>query len=173
LEEITKFLEDYDLHWGGGPGPQDMTYPHGPEDMELFMRKIVELNDYASRNKPSLKLENNIARVAFEKPILITLSNDSFSIDNGNPRPYNLPLSVQFFKDIFEGLYPMEFKEKHPDGVSFKIDDKRQPDTYKGKAKFIQNNGNSTSFSKDSIGKGDGKLTIRIPPKSNQEISIE
>jgi len=142
LEEITKFLEDYDLHWVGGPGPQDMTYPHGPEDMELFMRKIVELNDYASRNKPSLKLENNIARFAFENPILITLSNDSFSVDNGN-----LPLSVQFFKDIFEGFYPMEFKEKHPDGVSFKIDDKRQPDTYKGKAKFIQKNGNNTSFS--------------------------
>ena len=111
LEKITKFLEDYDLHWGGGPGPQDMTYPHGPEDMELFMRKIVELNDYASRNKPSLKLENNIARVAFEKPVLINLSNDSFSVDYGNPRQYNLPLSVQFFKDIFEGYTQWSLKK--------------------------------------------------------------
>ena len=137
LQEMNDFLEEYGLHWVGGPGPKDKTYENGPDDMNKFMSRISELNEHCIKKKPVLKHENNIARLHFEKPVIISLYNKYFTVNNGDPRDYDLPMSAQFFRDIMDGYYPSEFKEEYPDGVQFKIEDHRAPEMFQGKARHI------------------------------------
>lgn len=138
LDEMTQFLEDYDLHWVGGPGPKDNTYEHGPDDMNTFMVKIDQLNRSAMNPKIQIKRESNIYKADFEKPIIITLYNTYFTVNDSKERPYNLPMSAQFFRDIYDGFYPSEFKDKYPDGFHIKVVDKRGKEEFQGKGHTLE-----------------------------------
>ena len=175
LQEMNDFLEEYGLHWVGGPGPKDSTFEHGPEDMNFFMTRITELNDHCIKRAPKLKQENNIARLHHEKPVLLSLFNDYFSVNNGAPRKYELPMSAQFFKDILDGFYPSEFKEEYPNGVQFKVEDNRLKELFKGKAHHIgesvedraknaSRDDRVRSIEAEVFGEGDGTLQLRVPP---------
>ena len=189
LQEINDFLEDYGMHWVGGPGPKDLTYEHGPDDMNRFMVRITELNDHCLKKRPVLKQEKNIAKLHFEKPVLLSLYNDYFTVNNGERRDYSLPVSAQFFRDIMDGYYPSEFKEEYPDGVQFKVEDNRGDDMFKGKAHFISDTQEDRaklasrdkrvrSSDQDTFGEGDGNLQLRVPPigtktlKSNPDMKM-
>lgn len=140
LDEITKFLADYDLHWVGGPGPKDKTYEHGPDDMNAFQAKIDQLNRSALNTKTHLKQDNNIRRIEFEKPVVITLYNSYFTVGDSPQRPYDLPMSAQFFRDIYDGFYPSEFKDNYPDGLNLQVEDKRGKELFQGKAHKLSDN---------------------------------
>lgn len=171
INEMNEFLEEYDLHWVGGPGPKEKTYENGPDDMETFMQRVKKLNSDAESIKPQLVQENNITKINHEKPVLVTLFNKHFTINEGTERPYSDPASVQFFRDIYDGFYPEEFREQYPDGFVMKIVDKREEDKFKGQARKIENDpvkekANDNKYTPDTngeYGEGDGKLHIRLP----------
>ena len=188
LAEIVDFLAEYDLHWVGGPGPKDQTFPHGPEDMPRFMSRIRELNEHAE-SKLVKKEDGNMIKLEVDKPVVITLYNDYFTVDGGQKREYRLPLSVQFFRDIYDGFYPMEFKEEFPNGCKFEVRDKRIKDfigtshtiaasDIEEKAAMISSDErvktNDTSGADSSMrdqnvyGEGDGKLKLKIPNIGDQ-----
>ncbi|KAH0788259.1 UBX domain-containing protein 11 [Histomonas meleagridis] len=134
IQEITDFLADYDLQWVGGPGPKNLAFPRGPTDMNLFMQKIHDLNDLVE-SELDFKNESGVTKVGHKKPIKITLLDDGFTLNNGELRPYNIPHSSDFFQDIYDGFFPLEFKKDYPDGVRLTVEDLRKNDLFKGKPK--------------------------------------
>ena len=161
INEMTQFLEDYGLHWVGGPPPSEKMFENGP-DSSIFMSKIEELNRIAEPGKVEFVQNGNISTLKQHKPILITLCNDGFKLDNGPLRLYEKPVNQEFLKDIIDGFFPQEFKEQYPDGVKFKVEDKRRKK--EAKQQNLSNSANLEMLPPPTdIGSGDGSVKVRIP----------
>lgn len=173
IQEMKDFLSDYGLMWVGGPRPQDPTFENGPSDFQFFMQRISELNKLAEQNKISFeKDEKGIAKVSHQKPILLTLFNDGFSLDGGVLRHYGVPANVDFLKDICDGFFPSEFRAEFPDGVYFKVEDKRV-NSFHGKGRrVVESEKSSRSIDTNQHGDGDGILKVRINGKPDLVINI-
>lgn len=166
IDEITDFLADYGLHWVGGEAPKSSAFPRGPTDMGLFEQKIRDLNAMA-QSGVEFKNENGITKVKNQKPIRIILLDDGFKLDDGDLRPYTLPLSSEFFKDILDGFFPLEFKSEYPEGVNLVVDDQRKIDLFKGDARKLvetakRDKGDYEIPEKKVIGDGPGNIIIRF-----------
>lgn len=174
IEEMTQFLEDYGLKWVGGPRPADPTFEHGPTDMKRFMEQISELNNLAEDNKVKFTRSGNIATMSHQKTITLDLFDFGFTLNGGEMREYDLPINIQFFKDIMDGFYPAEFKTDFPEGVKMKVEDKRTKNlNFKGQGRQcnqvmpVGSNNNKSDLEllppPSDIGEGDGNVKVRIP----------
>lgn len=188
IDEMTDFLADYGLHWVGGEAPKVNTFPRGPTDMGAFMQKIRDLNNMAESTM-QFAAEGQITRVKQMKPITIKFLEEGFQLDEGEIRLYSLPINVEFIQDILDGFFPIEFKEKYPEGVQFTVIDQRNSDMFKGDARRliesarrenrVSNSDNQPQNTNvKDIGDGDGKLKLKMPQNievmvhANKEMTI-
>ena len=166
VDEMTDFLADYGLHWVGGDAPKSSAFPRGPTDMGLFEQKIRDLNAMAEQGV-EFKHENGITKVKPHKPIHIKLLDDGFQLDDGDLRLYTLPMSGDFFQDIMDGFFPLEFKEKYPEGVKMIVEDLRKIDLFKGNARKLvdtlkRDKSDYEIPDKKEVGDGDGQIKIKF-----------
>lgn len=166
IDEMTDFLADYGLHWVGGDAPKSSAFPRGPTDMGLFEQKIRDLNAMAQSGVEFMK-ENGITKVKNQKPIHLILLDDGFKLDDGDLRPYTLPMSSDFFQDIFDGFFPLEFKSEYPEGVRIVVEDQRKIDLFKGDAKKLvetakRDKSDYETPDKKTIGDGPGNIKIKF-----------
>lgn len=167
IDEMTDFLADYGLTWVGGEAPTPKSvFPRGPTDMQLFERKIQELNDMAESGVSFTK-ESGVTKVS-EKAIKIRLKEDGFCLDDGELRPYSNPLSSDFFQDIMDGFFPLEFKDKYPEGVRLVVEDLRTNNLFKGKARKLseslrreERTSKPIDWSQE-LGDGPGRLKVKV-----------
>lgn len=163
IQEMTDFLEDYGMHWVGGPRPSATEFPNGP-DHNLFLSKIEELNNIADNGKIEFVRNGNIRTLKQQRPVSLVLFDKGFTVNSGELREYDKPVNQSFIKDILDGFFPQEFKDDHPGGVTFKFEDNRSkefkfPDQYSKKSK-------SSDLEllppPTNIGNGDGAVKVRI-----------
>ncbi|OHS99563.1 hypothetical protein TRFO_33980 [Tritrichomonas foetus] len=168
IQEMTDFLDDYGLKWVGGPRPQkDDSNPFvfGP-DHSLFIQKIEELNNIAEPTKIEFVQNGNISTLKYQKPVTIALYDKGFTLDGNSIRLYEKPINQSFLKDILDGFFPQEFKEKFPEGIKFKVEDKRSQNIIRPN---MNRNEKNTSSNLEllppptNIGSGDGVVKLRIP----------
>jgi hypothetical protein len=162
IDEMTDFLADYGLHWVGGPGPTNVSsFPRGPTDMPLFMQHIAELNSMVGAGVALKKDNSRITKIG-ECSIRICLQEEGFTLDGGRLRLYSHPLSSDFFKDIMDGFFPVEFKGKYPEGVKMIVEDCRTNDLFKGKARRLIESARREKRRPLEIGEGDGVVRVRF-----------
>lgn len=167
IDEMTDFLADYGLHWVGGDGPtQVSSFPRGPTDMKMFNQKIAELNELADSGL-AFQNKGGVNKLA-ENSIKLTLKEDGFTVNNGDLRLYSRPVSSDFFQDIMDGFFPLEFKEQYPEGVRIIVDDQRVNDLFKGQArKLVESSRREKRDTKvidwtKELGEGTGKLKVKL-----------
>ncbi|OHT16554.1 hypothetical protein TRFO_13149 [Tritrichomonas foetus] len=167
IDEMTDFLADYGLHWVGGDAPKSSAFPRGPTDMGLFEQKIRDLNAMAEQGVEFQKEKTGVTKVKQQKPIHIKLLDDGFKLDDGELRLYSLPISSDFFQDIMDGFFPLEFKSQYPEGVKLIVEDLRKIDLFKGNARKLvetakRDKGDYDIPEKKEIGEGNGKIKIKF-----------
>lgn len=166
IQEMTDFLEDYGMHWVGGPRPQPAEYTNGP-DHNLFLEKISELNNIADTGKIEFIRNGNITTLKQQKPVTIVLYDKGFTVNGSDVREYDKPCNQSFMNDILDGFFPQEFKETYPGGVIFKVEDNRSKNIKY--PQLAQKNKNSKNSDLEllppptNIGNGDGAVKVRIP----------
>jgi hypothetical protein len=119
--------------------------------MDIFQQRIRDLNALAG-----------------SAPIFhLTLHNEGFTVNDGALRKYSEPESGFFIQDIVDGFFPGEFRAKYPMGVKLEVNDRRNRDLFQGSARRL------VEASKAVLGKGDGKLKVRVPDGSDMLVMIE
>lgn len=166
VDEMTDFLADYGLHWVGGNAPVSTAFPRGPTDMGLFEQKLRDLNAMVHSNL-EFKDENGVTKVKNNQGIKITLYDDGFKLNDGDLRLYTLPLSSDFFQDILDGFFPLEFKSQYPEGVKLTVDDQRKIDLFKGNARKLveiakRDQSDYEIPDKKEVGQGSGNIKIKF-----------
>lgn len=160
IHQMETFLNDYGLVWVGttseeieqlsnNMNPPDATqsedvYQEGVDevqisqlkvDMEKIKHNIGELNILAGEGKAEVVTKGGMRRLKEPDPVSLTFYSNGFVLLEGPFRPYNVPSSLPFIKDIMDGYFPYELKEKYPDGVPFKLID-RSSELYLPKQPF-------------------------------------
>ena len=167
IDEMTDFLADYGLTWVGGEAPTPKSvFPRGPTDMDLFMKKIQELNELAESGVAFTK-DHGVTKVS-QAAIRIRLKEDGFCLDDGELRPYSHPMSSDFFQDIMDGFFPLEFKDRYPEGVHLVVEDLRKNDLFKGHARKLseslrreERTSKPIDWSQE-LGEGLGRLKVKV-----------
>ena len=173
ITEMTKFLEDYGLHWVGGPAPEFASFPSGPLDMELFMNRIADLNRLADSTSAKLRESGNISRLQHAPVMALVLLDTGFTVNGGELRPYSEKRNGMFIQDIVDGFFPGEFKERYPDGIKFTVEDRRSEELFNGTARRLIESARGIRKDDDEIGQGDGKLKVKMANGGDVVIAIE
>jgi hypothetical protein len=163
IDEITDFLADYGLHWVGGPGrPHTALFPRGPTNMPEFMERISKLNAMADA-APTCQTVAGVRRLC-APCVRIRFTDDGFAVDDNGLRPYAHPLSSEFFQDIMDGFFPVEFKGKYPEGVTLIVEDQRKNELFKGEARRLIESARREKRGvwKSEIGMGAGQLKVKF-----------
>eukprot|EP00762_Andalucia_godoyi_P000867 ANDGO_03865.mRNA.1 hypothetical protein NAEGRDRAFT_50561 len=83
-----------------------------------ILKNIDELNAMApSKNE----LDARKGKFIDNDEVIVAFFSNGISVNRGPFRPYSWPLAQQFLKDLFDGYFPYEFKEKYPEGVFLKV----------------------------------------------------
>lgn len=165
IHEMETFLNDYGLVWVGNTDvdevidpkeqPEETTENSSDEDtfkdgaseystqfkldMEKIKRNIVELNFLAGEGKAEVvHTKGGMRRLKEPDAVSLTFYKNGFVLFEGPFRPYNIPSSLPFVKDIMDGYFPYELKERYPNGVPFKLCD-RSYEEYAPKQPFSGN----------------------------------
>ena len=149
-KEFEAFLLDYGLVWVGGSSttplrndtviggknatinPQSRKNSDVVEDTSLYNKidfpvlilKLRQLSALAGEGKGGVIVSKNGAHQLEKRPsVPITLYKDGFLIFRGPFRTWLEEDSEIFLSDILDGYFPNEFKDSHPEGVIFDIND--------------------------------------------------
>jgi uncharacterized coiled-coil protein SlyX len=172
ITEMTDFLADYGLYWRGGPGPQLGSFPRGPLDIARFEQRIADLNRLADSIPAALATDGGVTTIARPPVFRLTLLSDGFTLNDGALRPYSEAASGLFLQDIVDGFFPGEFKADFPNGVKFTLEDRRAPDRFRGPARRIAGSARAERDDRP-LGRGDGKVKIRMPNAREVIVAIE
>nr|CAD7569992.1 unnamed protein product [Timema californicum] len=146
---ISNFLKDYGLIWVGDEGDQNSNIADNtlqreqggwpPDDsitgelvsFDLLLENIKYLNILA--NEGEAKITYTASGATFKDPISIplTIYSNGIVLKSEPFRSYMEPSTQIFVMDILDGFFPTELQAQYPEGVSFKVIDKRSV-TYKG-----------------------------------------
>lgn len=150
---MKEFLSDYGLHWigekplskarscrsewvpkeaepptagngGTGPGSAGEFCP----DYDLVARNVEELNELVEGEEPRIVSQANGATFATNRPrsVPLTLFANGLALYQGPFRSFQEdPLARKFCIDIMDGYFPSELQTAFPDGVAFRLVDKR------------------------------------------------
>ncbi|XP_066907345.1 myosin-2 heavy chain isoform X3 [Halyomorpha halys] len=130
VAEMEKFLADYGLIWVGDKKSADeldgiiQTSVDFVPDLDKVIAIIGELNERTSLES-HIKIIGNEARFQKADILNITFYGDGMELENNPFRKYSTEFSLAFFQDLEDGYYPTELKESYPEGVIFKVIDKR------------------------------------------------
>lgn len=162
ITEMTRFLEDYGLHWVGGPAPEFASFPSGPLDMELFNNRIADLNRLADSTSARIRASGNIQRLQHAPVMALVLLDTGFTVNGGELRPYAEKRNGMFIQDIVDGFFPGEFKDRYPDGVKFTVEDRRSEELFKGTARRLIESARGIRRDEEEVCDGDGKLKVKM-----------
>ncbi|KAF5401104.1 hypothetical protein PHET_05189 [Paragonimus heterotremus] len=119
--EMEEFLHDYGLIWVGSAGKTNQIFDH-------LIRRIEDLNNWIGSGEVKVARDPNNSKRAFLKdqtPIPFVLYADGICLYNGPFRSFKEHSTMQFIQDILDGFFPSELQSKFPDGVPFKLTDRR------------------------------------------------
>nr|CAD7406887.1 unnamed protein product [Timema poppensis] len=149
LIDMKNFLKDYGLIWVGDGGNQNSNIADNtlqrekgvwrPDDsitgelvsFDLLLENIKYLNILA--NEGEAKITYTASGATFKDPISLplTIYSNGIVLKSEPFRSYMEPSTQIFVADILDGFFPTELQAQYPEGVSFKVIDKRSV-TYKG-----------------------------------------
>jgi len=160
IHNMEMFLEDYGMIWIGSGDEYDEVNDDDedfnkdettsstwkPEDstvattvvqpfvidFDLLIKNIMELNVIAGEGEHFIKHTKDGARLQIKESIPITFYANGIFMFAGPFRPYDEPVTQQCVRDMMDGYFPSELQTLYPDGVPFKIKDKRD-DYYQNK----------------------------------------
>lgn len=145
--EMEEFLHDYGLVWVGTQKPsQDELYRgdnsqkasyfiNNPETLKRIISNIEFLNQWIGAGEAKITRDPTDPKKAYlkeQQPIPLTLYADGICLYNGPFRPFTQHETMQFVQDILDGFFPSELELIYPDGVPFKLIDKRHTEFLKG-----------------------------------------
>ena len=92
---------------------------------ECLFKKIHKQNSTVIPKQIVVQGSDKVAKMEIEKPIVIDLYEEGFTVNGGDLLLYRVKLNEAFFKDIYDGYFPIEFKHTYPDGVFLDVIDHR------------------------------------------------
>ncbi|XP_048414134.1 UBX domain-containing protein 11 isoform X2 [Stegostoma tigrinum] len=149
--EMEKFLSDYGMIWIGSekdeasnvylteeeepqelPNPSELpSYRGGAAlepfrmDFDLVLENIKDLNVLAGEGEARVEHITGGARLKRPDPVPLTLFKNGIVMFNGPFRSYDEPSTQHCMQDILDGYFPSELQNRYPEGVPFKVTDRR------------------------------------------------
>ncbi|CAF0951823.1 unnamed protein product [Didymodactylos carnosus] len=113
--------------------PDESVLPQSlpiPIDYNAIIESIRELNVLAGESETRFNNNNkdthNIKTLKRVDPVDLTLYANGIFLFNGPFRSFNDLLTKQFIKDLTDGYFPSELQTRYPDGVPFRVNDRRE-----------------------------------------------
>ena len=155
IHEMEGFLADYGLVWvGGGEDDEDDESTVAPDAAEAgapkaggaaeparprparrgrahrgefrpLMRRVRELNTVVEADRMRMVRDGNKARFELPPSEKITVFRNGLMVREGPFRPFSATSAQQVVRDICDGFFPTEFKERYPAGVPLDVRDRR------------------------------------------------
>ncbi|XP_056300342.1 UBX domain-containing protein 11 isoform X2 [Pseudoliparis swirei] len=129
--EMDGFLEDYGLIWvGDGESEQpDSPLVRGFNmDFDLVLQRTSVLNILAGEGESFVQSTATGAQFAQKDPIQLGLYRNGIVMFEGPFRSYQEHSTQRCMQDLMDGYFPSELQERFPDGVPFKVHDRRDQD---------------------------------------------
>ena len=152
IDDMNKFLNDYDLQWVGDTDQNNHNDTINDSlvyfDVNQLQQCISELNN---RQSHTLHNTSNIASFTLPIRIQLTIYKNGIYINNGPLRPYTVPESHDFIDDILHRNIPAELIGLYPNGCIIELMDQSThilTDTSYTKHKFTAFNGNGNVLSR-------------------------
>ena len=154
IEEMNDFLNDYGLVWIGNQKVDSDSQLQNENtddnqlnepfqyDYTMFITKLRELNESIACEPTQIHQIRQTAR--FIRPAEILPHQKLIIYQNGiligrGPFRYNTTLSFKnYIKDILDGYYPLEYKEKFPSGVIFDVIDQHTQDFNESNIEYMK-----------------------------------
>lgn len=92
-----------------------------PPDVELLRKNAKILSDYVGWQ--GVVMEGKRALIKARDVVSVAVYKNGICVNKGVFRPYGWALCDAFLKDLVEGFYPYEFKDKYPDGFPIEVVD--------------------------------------------------
>ena len=153
IHEMEGFLADYGLVWVGSGEEDDddesTVAPDAPPkaggvpkaggaadagaadaapievNFDLLMRRVNELNTVVEADRMRMVRDGNKARFELPPSEKITVFRNGLMVREGPFRPFSATSARQVVRDICDGFFPTEFKERYPAGVPLDVRDRR------------------------------------------------
>ncbi|XP_076287779.1 uncharacterized protein LOC143212670 [Lasioglossum baleicum] len=131
IQEMEKFLADYGLIWVGDTNARNPGTPANnyiETCYEQIIANIDQLNLAAGKGEVHVQHNEKGRGATFKTPSCMSLKfyKNGMIVQDGLLRLYDDPATVSFLRDILEGYFPSELQQEYPNGVPFKIEDKRK-----------------------------------------------
>ena len=133
LERMEAFLKKYDMIWDDGNFPdsdsdegdenfqaQPMVFPY---DIIALKRRISELNEIAGDGTAEIIQLDGLKTLRLKQALSIKIFQNGLVLNQGPFRAFSVKASKLFMRDMVDGYFPYELKDKHPDGVPFELID--------------------------------------------------
>ncbi|XP_048468895.1 UBX domain-containing protein 11 [Rhincodon typus] len=146
-----KFLSDYGMIWIGSekdeasnvylkeeeepqklPNPSELPSYRGDAalepfqmDFDLVLENIKDLNVLAGEGEARVEHITGGARLKRPDPVPLSLFKNGIVMFNGPFRSYDEPSTQHCMQDIMDGYFPSELQNRYPEGVPFKVTDRR------------------------------------------------
>lgn len=154
VHDMETFLADYGMVWIGDTEGNEDT-PQEPEpssapaakmwapdaaipqefkvDFDAIVRNVAELNVLAGEGIAKIEAKDGARRLLMPDPVPLHLYQDGLLMFAGPFRPFTDETTQACVRDLVEGYFPWELKERFPNGTPFKLIDRRT-ETYKQSA---------------------------------------
>lgn len=105
-------------------GPSSSTGTDFTVDMEQLRESIAELNAVAGDGRSTVVVgPNGERKLQANQSLDLAVYADGFRLADWPFRPYSQKEAQSFMRDVLDGYFPYELKDKYPDGVPFKLHD--------------------------------------------------
>ena len=94
-------------------------------NFDLLMRRVNELNTVVEADRMRMVRDGNKARFELPPSEKITVFRNGLMVREGPFRPFSATSAQQVVRDICDGFFPTEFKERYPAGVPLDVRDRR------------------------------------------------
>lgn len=139
ISEMEAFLQDYGLVWIGYQQTPEISSMNVKEDdldhlvsFDEFSKKVNELNEMLDMEPSRFIAQDNKARLTRPQEYLDKISiyyyKNGLLVNRGPLRLIGTPEYLRFVRDIVDGYFPSEFREKHPQGIYLQVYDKHKQD---------------------------------------------
>ncbi|KAI9143871.1 hypothetical protein BKA69DRAFT_1122906 [Paraphysoderma sedebokerense] len=151
IQAMEKFLLDYNMIWKDEDAEyistlsssfasltdlEENTYEtldvrrqqEFPYDWNLLMDQVNGLNSIAGKEGAVIVAntgKDNAHKIVSIEPIPITFYNNGFVFNRSAFRFYHEKSAQFFMRDLLDGYFPYELKDRYPDGVPFEIIDRK------------------------------------------------
>ncbi|KAA0147468.1 hypothetical protein FNF29_07314 [Cafeteria roenbergensis] len=136
VADMEAFLNEYGLVWvgsdgNGGTRPGEASTPTSYTGFDLALdfgvlaARVRELNALAGgEGAKKVVTRGGVSRLEEAESVPLTVWKDGLMLWRGPFRPVASEEAQAFLRDVLDGFFPSELKERYADGVLFKLIDK-------------------------------------------------